>query len=359
LLTPGYLAAAGAVAAVTTGLHFLATRDPETTELPTARFVPAAPLLARTAARRFSHPWLLLLRVVAVMLIGLVLAGPTWSATRRPVLRIVAIDTSRAVGRSSQMADSVRRYLPGATVVLRFDRSLSTALIAALRAASQRRDAADSADLTIVSPFAAEEWDAATPVLRARWPGHVRLVHVPGAAAPSAGAARVVWVDSVVGQSDAASAWVRRAPVDTIGAVGAGDVVVVAPFARRWQLSGTETQARVIARWADGEPAAIEHADDRSDGCTRTIAIPVPRPSDISFRPGVRELLVRLAQPCAPPFDATPAPPEVLAQLAGSASLAPMDRFDVAASGASPFSLWCLAAGIAALVAELRARRTA
>ena len=52
--------------------------------------------------------------------------------------------------------------------------SLSAALAAAMRAASSLRGDADSVELVLISPFAAEEFDAATSAIRAAWPGRIR-----------------------------------------------------------------------------------------------------------------------------------------------------------------------------------------
>src|SRR5207302_8447658 len=60
--------------------------------------------------------------------------------------------------------------------------------------------------------------------------------------------------------------WRRRSHADTVGAVAAGDAVVIGEFARPWQLVG-----RAIARWPDGEPAATEMSLGR--GCVRQVGI--------------------------------------------------------------------------------------
>src|SRR5262249_29498905 len=162
---------------------------------------------------------------------------------------------------------------------------------------SALRDAADSIELAIVSPLAEEELDAATDSVRALWPGAVRIVPVAISRAAGRRAAIVVigsrgdpirlvvaqsrasptvWV--VRGEPSAAdTAWARsgravvlwpadgrpfgwavRRDADTVGALIAGDVTVVAPFVRRTAFAGvrgafqpTTARRRVIARWVD------------------------------------------------------------------------------------------------------------
>ena len=66
----------GAVSAAVIALHILASKNPRVTPLPTARFIPDVPLRATARAMRLSDVLLLLLRVAAVMLVGLAFARP-------------------------------------------------------------------------------------------------------------------------------------------------------------------------------------------------------------------------------------------------------------------------------------------
>lgn len=240
-LAPVYLIAAGAIAAGVVALHFLSTREPDTDLLPTVRFIPKVPVQATTITMRFSDPWLLVLRVLLILLLGAALARPILHPLSAPVARIAVVDMSRAVGSPRELADSARGYVEGAAAVVFFDRearevaggamdslevleggtpvpvdalagqpvdspgvlagdatgargargggqrriraekgSLSSTLIAALRTASGLRDGADSLQLVVISPFAREERDAATERIRALWPGRIEVVRVGG-----------------------------------------------------------------------------------------------------------------------------------------------------------------------------------
>jgi hypothetical protein len=113
--------------------------------------------------------------------------------------------------------------------------------------------------------------------------------------------------------------------VATAGGAGA-TAVTVAPFARRAaldepgaaagaaaaeQAAGQTAEsgsgrARVIARWADGRPAADER--DEGAGCVRRVAVAVPQAGDAALRAGFRALLGALLGPCGGPRDFAPLP---------------------------------------------------
>ena len=234
----------------------------------------------------------------------------------------------------------------------------SAALIAALRAGSSMRDRADSLELVIVSPFAREELDAATDTIRRLWPGKARLVRVGGSFAdsaafagkldikadandplaiavgiarkassskalidrggsqnsrpidssgisadlgtasglgsiPSIGGALVEW--PVAGRPRGA---IARPVRDTVGGVMSGDAAVVATFERPWTFPPDSLRgADVIARWVDGEPAAIERPDGA--GCIRSVAIPVTPVGDLVIRHDWTRFVASLSGPCA------------------------------------------------------------
>ncbi|MDE2793593.1 MAG: BatA domain-containing protein [Gemmatimonadota bacterium] len=121
-LAPVYLIAAGAVAAGVVALHFLSTREPDTDLLPTTRFIPKVPVQATTITVRFTDPWLLVLRVLLILLLGAALARPLIHPLSAPVARIAVVDVSRAVGSARELADSARGYVEGAAAVVFFDR---------------------------------------------------------------------------------------------------------------------------------------------------------------------------------------------------------------------------------------------
>jgi hypothetical protein len=423
-LVPGFLLAAGVMAAATVLLHFIVTREPDQLELPTARFAPERTIQAR--ARRFEPRDLLLLliRVALVLAVGAALAGPLIAPPRREVLRIVMLDRSRAVRSPREAADSARAILGQGDRLILFDSSatlleagssdslagpgaatvagrVSTALIAALRAASRIRDRADSIELVLVSPLVREEVDAATDSIRALWPARIRLIAVapraesppppvalesgaddpldlaipPSPAAGAEGAVRVLRRPAAAADSawagqparvlvvwPAGSApppgWTARAP-DTAGAVMAGSVVVVAPFVRQSSRAAQQPGDLVVARWVDGEPAAVE--SPLGQGCIRTVAIPVPAAGDLVLDPRFARLVRSLLQPCGGARDFQPLDPDRRARLAGNdpgfrtaaLALSPPERI------ATPWSKWLLVAALLLMGLEAVTRRRA
>lgn len=423
-LFPGFLLAAGGIAAAALLLHFIVTRDPDQLELPTARFAPERAIQAR--ARRFEPRDLLLLliRVALVLAVGAALAGPVIAPPRRDIVRIVMLDRSRAVLNPGEAADSARALLRAGDRLILFDSSatlvepgaadslagpgaatvagrISTALIAALRAASRIRDRADSVELVLVSPLVREEVDAATDSIRALWPAGIRLIAVaPRAESPplpvalesdpgdpltlaisaspgtgAEGAVRVLRRPATAADSAWASqsgrvlvvwpagsgpppGWTARAP-DTAGAVMAGNAVVVAPFVRRSSRAAQRRGDLVVARWVDGEPAAVEFP--LGQGCVRAVAIPVPEAGDLVLDPRFARLVRSLLQPCGGAPDFRPLEPGRRAGLAGNGpgfraaalGLAPAERI------ATPWSKWLLVAALLLMGLEAVARRRA
>ncbi|MEO7823309.1 MAG: BatA domain-containing protein [Gemmatimonadaceae bacterium] len=287
--------------------------------------------------------------------------------------------------------------------------NVSAALIAALRAGSSLRDRADSMELVIVSPFAKEELDAATDTIRTMWPGRARLVRVPSLdqgppAAPGGLAFRGDTSDafsvsaelarklptarSVVDRRDVSTArlatpaisgsvesaraeavveWpmsarprgaVRRAVVDTIGGVMAmaNQAIVIAAFERRWSYPPDSVRgAEVIARWADGDPAAIERAD--GGGCVRSIAIPVTPVGDFVIRTEFVRFVAALSGACVARTSLIPADPDIVAKLAGKGGLAPRSAFQPRTDVRSDLAPWLLALALTLAIAEVFVRR--
>lgn len=378
LLAPLYLYAAAAVAAGAVAAHFIVTRPPRSSVLPTVRFVPPSTVRVVTFERPRDR-LLLLLRVLIVLLIGLGFARPVLVPERQAVARIVIADVSRAVGDIDEVRDSARSLLgagdllvlagegarvvgPGATdTAAALEHStreggLSAALVAAIGAAPELREVADSIELAIVSAFRAHQIDGATEAIRALWPGRIRLVPVAASAdtlAPAGGvsiraeseedgvalAARLAGLVDSSAHEDApirivrgpASAedsawaaaggtlvrwpsegappgWRERERPDTAGAVIAGAATaeaatLVFPVERRWEpametepQTETEQPARVVARWVDGEAAATERS--LGAGCVRDVAIPVPERGDLVLRPTFGQMVRVLSSPC-------------------------------------------------------------
>ena len=200
-LAPGFLWGAAVIAAGIFALHFIVTRQPRASVLPTARFVPDSAATAIVRDTRPSDLLLMLLRVLIVLAAGAALARPVIKPSRRADTRVFLMDRSRSVANVREAADSVKNLYRAGDAIIVFDSAartlgvrgsdslasirhadargnLSAALVASLREASVARDRADSLELVIVSPFAEEEHDAATDSIRKLWPGRARLVHV-------------------------------------------------------------------------------------------------------------------------------------------------------------------------------------
>lgn len=425
-LLPGFLVAAGAIAACTVLLHFIVTREPDLWRLPTARFAPERAIQARSRALEPKDLLLLAVRVALVLAVGAALARPVLSPARRDRVRIVLLDRSRSAASAREAADSASALLGDRDVLIVFDSAatvlesgapdslarlslstragrLSTGLISALRAASRIRDRADSIELVVVSPLVREEIDAATDSLRALWPAGIRLVPTAartdsGARPPvifegavddplrvalpsrvsASGSASVRLVRRLATAADSAWAagagrvlvvwpasrevpggWTKQTP-DTVGAVATGSAVVVAPFVRTVIHRGRRddsVSARVIARWVDGEPAAIEEA--WVAGCIRTVAIEVPVAGDLVLDARFAKLVAALSERCGGGMDLTPVDEAARAQLAGDSGR----RHALAAGFAapeqvpSPWTRWLLLAAVLLVVAESVLRR--
>jgi hypothetical protein len=407
-VTPGFLIAAFAISALIVGLHFIVTTDPKTAPLPTARFAPERPVRETSRALRFNDLMLLMVRVTLVLVVGAALAGPVLPPRHRALARIMVVDRSWSVASASEVADSARGmhetdalvlFDSGVTVIREGARdSLATlrlstrrgritpALVAALRLASEMHESADSVELTIISPLTGKELDAATDSVRALWPGAIRLVPVsamadtvpektsmlPDAAddplrfalPPLRGTPTVRIARAAPSAEDFAWAqssghvlvvWPRKGTHarDTVGAVEAGDVVVVAPFVRYAALPVT---GRVVARWVDGEPAAIERRFGA--GCIRTVTVDVPAAGDLVLQPRFARLVAALTEPCGGAPETTPASRAQLAALAGAGQSRAAGRaFNSPEAQRVPLAPWLLAAAFALAAFEMVMRR--
>jgi hypothetical protein len=324
---PIFLLAACLVAAAIAAAHLVVMREPPGEQLPTARFVPSGASIVRMLTTVPTDRWLLATRVAAVLLIGLAFARPHLPHRRVPLITIVAVDRSRAVRDIREAAESARAVLNTATrsadsaaaratsVLIPFDTSaavvtgphvgdtlsrlrrsdasgsLTTALVRALRVASGRRNDADSIALALVSPVRADEVDAALEPVRALWPGPVRLVRIGEQSPMTAHSIQPTLDWPADGHVAGAS---QRSVADTVGALVVGDVVVVRPFVRRW-LPDT-SGARVIGRWVDGLPAAVERPTPA--GCTREVAAPIDTGGSLAGDPDLAHLIRTLHEPC-------------------------------------------------------------
>jgi hypothetical protein len=418
-LAPGFFVASLAVALGVVALHFIVTRQPRASILPTARFVPDLPATATARATRPSDLLLMLLRVLIVLAVGAGLAKPILKPSRGAEARVILADVSRSMGDVAAIRDSVKALYRDHDALIVFDSSarvisvsgldsiatgerslkrgnLSAALIAALRAGSSLRDRADSVELVIVSPFSQEEMDAATDSVRQLWPGRARLVRAGVAASEVArvtpkleiqsAAADPLQVSVSRARSDSTATalivrdatastenatdralieWpastrprgaVARAKSDTIGGVVSGDAIVVAVFERRWSYPADSLRgAEVIARWIDGEPAAIETAT--ASGCSRSVAIPVNPVGDFVIRNDFVKLVTALSRDCISRRARILAPAAEVDKLKGQGALAARDAFLPRGDVRSDLAPWLIGLAIAAAIAELFVRR--
>jgi hypothetical protein len=315
LLAPWFAVAALGAAAITAALHFIRMRQPPREAFPTARFVPEGGVVAPRVERRPRDLLLLVLRVGTVLLIGAAFARPVVRPARVPLFRITALDTA----------------------------SISAALVDAMRMAARERDHADSFELTVVSTFASDRFDAATDSIRAMWPGAIALNIKPPPR--DSNTLAVHWP-----ADGHAPGTVARRAVDTVGAVVAGGDVVVAPFERRWQFdSSALVGARVVARWVDGQPAAIER------GCERAIAV-VP-PSDIALRPAYRRFSTAMHGPCGSTGPLSPDSSKLSTVRGQGPSRVPARAVAAAIDTPAPLVPWLLAAALVLVIAEMVVRR--
>jgi hypothetical protein len=418
-LAPGFFFASLVVALGVVALHFIVTRQPRASILPTARFVPDLPATATARATRPSDLLLMLLRVLIVLAVGAGLAKPILKPSRGAEARVILADVSRSTGDVAALRDSAKALYRDHDALVVFDSSartisvdgldsistikqsakrgnLSAALIAALRAGSSLRDRADSIELVVVSPFAKEEMDAATDSVRRLWPGRARLVRVAPAASEvarvtpklemRANASDPLLVSASLARSDSTATglivrdvtdgtesasdraiieWpsstrprgaVARAVRDTIGGVVSGDAIVVAAFERRWSYPADSLRGvEVIARWIDGEPAAVETAT--SSGCSRSVTIPVNPIGDLVIRNDFVKLVAALSHDCISRTARVPAPAAEVDKLKGEGALAPRDAFQPRGDVRSDLAPWLLGLAIAAAIAELFVRR--
>jgi hypothetical protein len=144
---------------------------------------------------------------------------------------------------------------------------------------------------------------------------------------------------------------------DTVGAVIAGDVVVVAPFVRsNAALSHSLALRRIAARWVDGEPAAIE--ERLGAGCVRTVAVEVPSRGDLVLQPRFALFVATLTEPCGGKAALEPVAAARRVALAGAGAMrAPSRAFDSPDTVPTPAASWLVAAALALGALELLVRR--
>lgn len=419
-LAPGYLIAALAAATGLVAAHFIVRRQPRAMSLPTARFVPDAPVVTTGWAHIPSDLATLTLRVLCVLLAGIALAGPFLRSNRTGAGRVILADRSRAVADSGAVSDSVASIRAPGDVVIGYGSgaveelpagsansaalprasargSLSAGLVAATRAASRFRGRADSVELVIVSSFAVEELDAATARVRQEWPGRARLIVVPARAptdssrppliaggpgdplavalaiARPATSAEVRIIRGAMAGTD--STWAREGSVRVVvhwpvAAAPAGFVarVEATPAAGLLTAAGAMI-AQFHRRWQyapaiDTKPVAWWIDGDVAAvevtvgrGCVRSVAIPVSPGGDFVLRPDFHAVLRDLVQPCGGAPGYDRMTAASLAMLAGTGRLAPANLFAKPRAAVSPTVKWLLFASLACALLELIVRR--
>jgi aerotolerance regulator-like protein len=416
-LAPLWLAVAGAAVVVVVALHLISTQRPLPAPFPTARFVPESEARAATRARRPADLALLMMRILALLLLGAAAARPVARTHGASAARVLLVDRSRSA-RGDVRDTALALWRPGDALVV-FDSAarrigdaavdslrqlqpvgergaLSPALVAAARAARLLAPQADSVDVLIVSPVATDELDAASELLLARWSGHVRIIRTVEAATVSPivtlesaeaddalrPAVRAVNISASTAAARAPVRVLRRAasPADSAAAragtavvlwpvsagpgraagVWAGSATVIAPFSSIGFAVGGDTSrvaiARVVARWSDGRPAAIESALGR--GCIRTIGVGVPVAGDVTLQPRFVDVARRLVGSCAGANTAGAASDSMLRVLQRPPRGPPANVRTGDAFGGGSVAAWLVAAAFLLLVMELAVRRS-
>ncbi len=411
-LAPLWLAAAALAVAGVFALHLITTQRPPPQLLPTARFVPAGDARASSRAARPTDVLLMLLRCAALLLLGAAFAGPVTHSRGSSLARVLVVDRSRSssvdIRDSAQVlarqgdalvlfdssahtmidgnADSIRALVPTLA-----RGSLSAGMVAAARAARDLARVADSVEIVIVSPVTADELDAASASIVARWPGRVRLVRVRAAPAasvsvslvsddaddalrpaiaainatrPRGAATHAVRVlrnapqaaDSAAAREGAAVVfWPRvtgaNARAEGLAARNATPVATLVATLARAPLSAG---GAVIARWGDGARAAAEWPLGR--GCIREVGAILPLAGDVALQPAFVSVARSLVGACQGANLGAPAGDSTVKSFSrgGAAATAASLHSEDEKSSLAP---WLLAAALLLLVWELFARR--
>jgi hypothetical protein len=145
--------------------------------------------------------------------------------------------------------------------------------------------------------------------------------------------------------------WPARATIDAIGGVVSATGTMVSRFPRLWRLDGA-----AVARWADGEPAAVERA--MGAGCIRDVGLLFDPSSDITLRASFRRFSAALVAPCGGARDVAPMDRTWINAFTGSGALASSESLRDRSAETSRWTPWLLAAVTLLLLAELLARRS-
>jgi hypothetical protein len=344
------------------------------------------------------------------------MARPVFKPSRGREARVILADVSRSLRDTLAFRDSLRSIYRDHDALILFDSSarvistrasdsiraalptsrrgdIGAALIAAQRAASGLRERADSLELVIVSPFAAEELDASTDSIRKLWSGRARIIRIASRADSittpaldvkalpadpiqiTAGFARRIGRSNAILVRDGSSVepsdgkvvieWpasgrprgaIPRQRPDTIGGVVAGYDLVVSPFERKWTYPPDSIRsATVAARWIDGEPAAVEWPS--ADGCVRSAAVSVASTGDLVLQDDFARFVAALSAECEASRALRPADAASIDRLEGAGGLASRDTFRPRGDVRSSIAPWLIAAAIVLAILELFVRR--
>jgi hypothetical protein len=352
-LAPGWIGLAALVSLAAVAIHLIAWRLPRDVVLPTARFVPDEP--ARLAARtvRPSDLALLALRIAILMAGGLALARPMLKAPPQGSATVIAMerpanprdlgalrDSVSSIQETDQVAfvvfDTTARVfqdrvgamddLSGSTV--NADASLTVGLLAAIREAQRLGREHESVRVVLASTFLRGSFDEATTEVRRLWPDSIRVVRIPftgqlpgpgtveipesGVDDPVVAGLRLAQAHGLLrgtsrlvrgvptaadsawlGDGRALVVWPRLQGVERVDGVHAGDFTAIGHFIGP---SSATDSGRVVARWANGTPAAWELTV--GTGCLRSVGFDVPDTGDAVITPAFQRLLSILMGPC-------------------------------------------------------------
>jgi hypothetical protein len=188
--------------------------------------------------------------------------------------------------------------------------------------------------------------------LRSTTSGFVRLVRAAPSADDSTWAREAGHVLIHWPATTASASLPKRGRVDTVGAVAAGSALV-GRFPRFWSLDATG--GRPVARWIDGEPAAVERIT--GGGCVREVAVALDPASDLTLRPAFRAFVERLVLPCGGTRAPVPVARAVRDSLAGAGPLVSASALRDPHERASAWTSWLFGAAALLLIIELGMRR--
>jgi hypothetical protein len=307
---------AAAVGAVVVGLlHFMARRTPTPLSLPTARFLPVGEAPVTSVQRALDDRRLLLLRWLALGSLALGAAGTRCDSTGATTGYVVVVDSALARDSTRWLTGVMGDGQPIPRSAIRLVLSPvadepSVAIVDALQAAAsvaREQPAVKHLALHLVVPDSVRS-DEGWRGWRAQWPATIdfRVVARPaGDPVPAAVASMppvpVIRWSPRPGASEGLRGFSPRRVTDTVGALVAGGVPIVAPWIRRWAVTARSSLAGTgvghpIAWWNDGEPAVLEFPTPT--GCERSVAVDVPAGSDLLMAPAAVGWERTMAAPC-------------------------------------------------------------